>query len=107
MAHGYPYTAYLQLGLLYGCGVYTAQEQGLIKRGVVFTKFWRFHYFDWISFLRRGGIYAWAGGLVAGTVMFGSPDLSIRRCINKYTTWFGMEPNELRGETGSFLGPDF
>ena len=25
-AHGYPFTAWLQLGLLYGCGVYTARE---------------------------------------------------------------------------------
>ncbi len=26
MAHGYPYTAWLQLGLLYGVGLHTAKE---------------------------------------------------------------------------------
>ena len=84
MAHGYPLTAWLQLGLLYGVGIYTAKQQGLLRSGVVFSKFWKFHYFDWITFLRRGGVYAFAGGLVAGTVLFGSPDISIRRGISKY-----------------------
>ena len=86
-AHGYPATAYLQLGLLYACGLYTAKEQGLVRKGVLLSRFWKFHYFDFISFMRRGVIYAWAGGLVAGTIMFGSPDLSLKRAINRYQ-WF-------------------
>ena len=73
ISHGYPYTAWLQLGLLYGIGVYTAREQGLIRGSTFITRFWRFHYFDWIKFARRGAVYAWAGGLVAGTIAFGSP----------------------------------
>ena len=89
IAHGYPGTAWLQLGLLYGCGLYTAKEQGLIRKGVILTKFWKFHYFDWIMFMRRGLIFAWAGGLLAGTVMFGSPNLSLKRTINRYNSWIG------------------
>mmetsp|Transcript_27072 Transcript_27072/g.26131 ORF Transcript_27072/g.26131 Transcript_27072/m.26131 type:complete len:97 (+) Transcript_27072:106-396(+) len=71
MAHGYPFTGWMQLGLLYYVGLYTAKEQGIVKRGVYFQKYWRAHYFDWLLFARRGAIYAWAGGLVLGTVLFG------------------------------------
>ena len=91
IAHGYPGTAWLQLGLLYGVGIYTAKEQGIVSKNVIFARFWKFHYFDWITFLRRGGIYAWAGGLVAGTVLFGSPDISIRRTITRYHYLFSQE----------------
>jgi len=73
LSHGYPATFWLQFGLLYATGVYTAREQGLIRRNVFLTKFWRFHYFDWISYMRRCVVYGWAGGLVAGTVLFGNP----------------------------------
>jgi hypothetical protein len=55
------------------------------------TRFWRFHYFDWISYIRRSVVYAWAGGLVAGTLLFGSPDLAIRRAFNSYNYYFTME----------------
>ena len=61
VAHGYPYTAWMQLGLLYAAGVYTAREQGLVRRSVFVTRFWRFHYFDWITYIRRAGLYAGAG----------------------------------------------
>ena len=30
------------------------------------------------------------GGLVAGTVLFGSPNVSIKRVINAYDYWFVM-----------------
>ena len=88
MAHGYPYTAWLQLALLYGAGIYTAQEQGCIKKSVFVSRFWRYHYFDWLTFLRRGAIYGWAGGLVAGTVMFGNPNLSLKRAMSRYHYYF-------------------
>ena len=91
MAHGYPGTAWLQLGLLYMCGMHTAKEQGIVKMGVPFARFWKAHYFDWLTFARRGAIYAWAGGLVAGTVLFGSPDLALRRAVSKYHYWCSME----------------
>lgn len=87
-AHGYPYTAWLQLGLLYTVGLYTAQEQGIVRRGVPFARFWRAHYFDWITFGVRGVKYAWLGGLVAGTVLFGSPDLSFKRAISSFNYYF-------------------
>ena len=82
-AHGYPFTAWFQLGLLYFTGVYTAREQGLITRTTLFTKFWRFHYFDWIGFAQRGVKYAWLGGLVAGTFLFGNPQIAYQRCVSK------------------------
>ena len=90
IAHGYPYTAWYQLGLLYCCGIYTAQEQGIIKRGTPFARFWRAHYFDWMTFASRGFKYAWLGGLVSGTVLFGSPDISFKRCIS-YVNYLFME----------------
>ena len=89
-AHGYPATAWLQLGLLYAVGLYTAKEQGCVARGVMFSRFWRFHYFDWLTFMRRGAVYAFGGGLVAGTVLFGSPNVSIKRVMNAYEYWFVM-----------------
>ena len=101
-AHGYPGTAWLQLGLLYGVGLYTAKEQGCVARGVLFSRFWRFHYFDWITFMRRGAVYAGAGGLVAGTVLFGSPQVSIRRIINFYQHWFVMNKTDSRGDYATY-----
>jgi len=86
-AHGYPKTAWLQLGLLYGCGIYTAQEQGIIKRNVFVCRFWKAHYFDWLTFLNRSVKYAWIGGLVAGTVMFGNPHVALKRMQSKYALW--------------------
>ena len=73
----------------------------------MFARFWRFHYFDWLTFLRRGGIYAWAGGLVTGTVLFGSPDVSIKRVIGAYRLWLAEDRPDVRGNyamynTGKF-----
>jgi hypothetical protein len=36
----------------------------------------------------RGFKYAWLGGLVAGTVMFGSPDLTLKRGISNFNYCF-------------------
>ena len=41
--------------------------------------------------IRRSVVYAWAGGLVAGTLLIGSPDLAIRRAFNRYNYYFTME----------------
>ena len=106
-AHGYPATAWIQLGLLYGAGLYTAKEQGCVARGVIFSRFWRFHYFDWLTFLRRGGVYAWGGGLVAGTVLFGSPDVSIKRCISLYNHWMAENIQDKRGDYAGYLPSKF
>ena len=84
MSHGYPLTFWVQAGLCYAAGVYTAQEQGIMKRGAVFGKFWKHHYFDWISFMRRSGIYGIGGGLLLGTALFGNPTIALRRCHSKY-----------------------
>ena len=69
----------------------------------MFTKFWRFHYFDWLTFMRRGGVYAWGGGLVTGTILFGSPDISLKRCIAFYRTWAASEKPNTRGDGAGFL----
>ena len=106
-AHGYPYTAWLQLGLVYAVGVYTAREQGCVPRTTMMCKFWKFHYFDWMTFLRRAGVYGWAGGLVAGTIMFGSPDVSIKRAIGKYQYWFAENRQDVRGDTAGFINGKF
>jgi len=91
IAHGYPGTYFVQAALIYGVGLYTAKEQGIVKKGVLFSRFWRAHYFDWITFGRRAGVYGVVGGLLAGTILFGSPDLSIARVNSKFN-YYCMRP---------------
>jgi hypothetical protein len=67
------------------------------------TRFWRFHYFDWIGYLRRVVLYAWLGGLAGGTVLFGNPQLALRRAINRYHYHFSLEQVDLEGKTGVIL----
>ena len=107
MAHGYPATSWLQMGLLYACGVYTAREQGVFSRTQFYGRFWKHHYFDWITFLRRGGLYAGLGGLVAGTVMFGNPDVSLKRMIGKFNYWVKMEATDDRATINCYNIKDF
>ncbi len=90
-SHGYPVTAWLQLGLVYACGLYTAKEQGIVKKRVFFQRYWRAHYFDWLLFARRGFTYGVVGGLVAGTVFFGDQSIAFRRIVSKYNAYFCME----------------
>jgi hypothetical protein len=83
-SHGYPLTAWLQLAIVYGCGLYTAKEQGIVKKRVFFQSFWRAHYFDWLLFARRGFTYGIVGGLLVGTALFGDQRLALRRVFSKY-----------------------
>ena len=53
--------------------------------------------------MRRVVVYAWAGGLVAGTVLFGNPQLAIRRAINRYHCWFTLEKIDTEGKIGTIL----
>ena len=92
LSHGYPATSYLQLAIVYACGLYTAREQGIVSRNAIFGKFWRHHYFDWTSFAIRSAKYGLVGGLLAGTVLFGNPDLALRRVNSFYSRWFLMKP---------------
>ena len=101
-AHGYPFTTYLQLSLLYGCGVYTAREQGVFHRTQFYGRFWKHHYFDWTTFARRGIVVAGAGGLVAGTIMFGNPTVSLRRLISKYQFWTAGEKSDDNAMTSQY-----
>ena len=82
--HGYPTTGYLQLAILYGVGLYTAKEQGIVTKGSYLKPYWKAHYFDWLLFAKRGLIYAGAGGLVLGCYLFGMPNYAPRRAYGKY-----------------------
>ena len=96
ISHGYPYTAWWQLALVYACGLYTAKQQGIVKKGVYFQRFWRAHYFDWLLFMRRGLIYGVFGGLLTGTLWFGKPYVAAKRVASKYHYLFSMEKLDVR-----------
>ena len=96
MARGYPMTTYIQLAIFYGCGIYTAKEQGIVKRGVYFQKFWKHHYFDWTLFGIRSVKYGVFGGLFVGTILFGSPEMCLRRADLWYSKWFRAKQQECR-----------
>ena len=70
---GYPQTFYLQASLVYLCGLYTARQQGIVKRNVFFSPYWRAHYFDWTLFLRRSVLIGGFGGLALGSYIWGRP----------------------------------
>ncbi len=95
-SHGYPTTAYFQLALIYGCGLYTARQQGIVKKGVYFQRYWRHHYFDWTLFLKRSFYVGVVGGMVAGTYLFGDPEVAGKRVVSKYHYYMGS----WRKETG-------
>ena len=103
-SHGYPATAWLQLAIVYGCGLYTAKEQGIVKKRVFFQRYWAAHYFDWLLFARRGFIYGIFGGLFLGTALFGDQKLALRRAVSKYQYLFCMEkPDPLQREVLHFI----
>ena len=103
-SHGYPKTAWLQLAIVYGCGLYTAKEQGIVKKRVFFQRFWRAHYFDWLLFARRGFTFGIVGGLVLGTYVFGDSRLAMRRAFSKYHYLFTMEnPDPRQNEVLFFV----
>ena len=81
---------------MYGCGLYTAKKQGIVKNGVYFQRYWKRHYFDWLMFGKRSAKYALVGGFVGGTILFGNPDLAIRRAISKYNFLFGFKVQDVR-----------
>jgi len=102
-SHGYPRTAWLQLAIVYGAGLYTAKEQGIVKKGVYFQAFWKAHYFDWLLFMRRGAIYGLVGGFFLGTYMFGSPEISGHRAYNKYRYYFCMPKTDPNNRNTSYF----
>ena len=104
MSHGYPATMWMQMGIVFGCGLYTAKEQGIMGRGVYFTKFWQHHYFDWMTFARRAGVYGVAGGLVLGTVMFGNSTIALRRVYTYWQSWtgWGGYHNDVRNSAATY-----
>lgn len=102
-SHGYPYTAWLQLTLVYAIGLYTAKEQGIVKKGVYFQRYWKAHYFDWLLFLKRAGIYGIGGGIVLGTIFFGDKITAQRRIRNRYEFLFTMpRPDPRNTDTQHF-----
>mmetsp|Transcript_8469 Transcript_8469/g.14229 ORF Transcript_8469/g.14229 Transcript_8469/m.14229 type:complete len:102 (-) Transcript_8469:82-387(-) len=83
-------TTYWHLALLYVIGVYTATEQGILRKGTYFARFWKHHYFDWMLLFRRGFKYAGIGGFITGTLLFG--DWYLAGCLlkSKYQLYFRM-----------------
>jgi len=69
-------TSYLQMAIVYGCGIYTAREQGILSRNAFYGKFWAHHYFDWTTFAIRSLKYGLVGGVVLGTMLFGNPHVA-------------------------------
>ena len=96
LSHGYPATSWFQLAIVYACGLYTAREQGIVKKGIYFQKYWKHHYFDWTTFLVRSTKFGLVGGLIGGTVLFGNPSLAIRRAVSKYYYWLGFKRQDVR-----------
>ena len=41
--------------------------------------------------------------MVAGTILFGSPDVSVKRGINRYMYWFGANKLDVRGDATAFI----
>ena len=100
-SHGYPGTAWLQMALCYGCGIYTAKSQGII-RNQIFKNFWAHHYFDWIMWAKRSAIVGVAGGFVMGTFMFGNPKIATKRAISKYNYWMLDRESDFRANEGAW-----
>ena len=73
-----------------------------MKRGSFFGKFWKHHYFDWISFMRRSGVYGVAGGLLLGSALFGNPNVALRRCHSKYLYYMKDRKSEVRDNEASW-----
>ena len=94
LSHGYPTTQYFQLAIIYACGLYTAREQGIVKRGVYFQRFWRHHYFDWITFAKRSFWFGVVGGIIGGTYLFGNTELAWARVQSKFRYWVKNPPQE-------------
>lgn len=103
LSHGYPATAYLQMAIIYGCGLYTAREQGIVSRSAIFGRFWKHHYFDWTTFGIRSLKFGVVGGLLAGTVLFGNPHIAARRCESFYKCWFKMKPIDGRDNESNWF----
>jgi len=103
MVHGYPMTSYIQLSFVYLAGLYTAKKQGIVQRGVYFQQFWKHHYFDWLLFARRAGIYGIGGGLVVGTLFYGSPAISLARVKNYYRHKFVMEKPDTKTVENNYI----
>ena len=77
--------------MTYVIGARIAKEQGIMKRGVYFQRFWRHHYFDWILWTKKSVIYAGFGGVALGTMLFGDLGLALDRCVDKYKTYISMK----------------
>lgn len=95
-AHGYHQTYWIQFGLAYACGIYTAQQQGIIRKTTFFARFWRHHYFDFIGWAKRSVLIAGFGGIALGTYFFGHPTIAINRCFNKFQYYFIADVPDVR-----------
>ena len=88
MAHGYPYTGFLQAGIFLGCALYTAKKQGLPNPHLFFKS----HWFDWITCFKRFGVFGVGGGLLVGIILFGDMRISMKRIYNRYKSLTYEDP---------------
>ena len=70
---GYPFTYFVQAAGVVASALYTSHKQGYPLNYPI----WRAHYFDWMTFLKRAGLYGVVGGFVLGTIFFGQPGHAI------------------------------
>ncbi len=93
----------MQLALVYSIGLYTAKEQGIVKKGVYLQRFWKAHYFDWLLFFKRAGIFGVGGGLVVGTLFFGDTPLTLNRMRSRYHYLFSMQKTDPYNKDTSYF----
>mmetsp|Transcript_28103 Transcript_28103/g.24835 ORF Transcript_28103/g.24835 Transcript_28103/m.24835 type:complete len:170 (+) Transcript_28103:29-538(+) len=89
MSHGYPLTFVLQGGIFLATALYTARAQGLPSPHL----FYKSHWFDWITCFRRFAVFGIAGGLIAGTLLFGDPHVAVKRVYNRYNRLCFTDPS--------------
>ena len=92
MAFGLPQTYFLQAGIFYLCSLYTAREQGLITKTQFLFNCFQSHWFDWITCLKRFGVFGIGGGLLIGSIMFGDPNLVLAKVYERYNRLTYTDP---------------
>ena len=93
-AWGYPDTYFIQMALIYAIGVHTAKKQGIIAGNAYMCRFWKNHWFDWTTFIKNGFLYGYCGGMVAGMLLVGEPELAWNRTVSKWNYWMVSPPNK-------------
>ena len=57
-----------------------------MRQGYYGLRFWRFHYFDWMQFIKLGAIFGYGGTGLIGMSLWGDPDLAFSRFRSRLRT---------------------